>query len=258
MKKLLSISLLLFINFSISQTQISYEAIWLNEGMEEQYMEVEKFWSEIKKEAISRNLQEGWVVWKVIKNPENESHSKKPDYIVMNAYKDEDQRKKQVNWEELGRQAYKGKLSKSKYKKEFGKWQGTRKKTSRFLVERLDNTEWKVPQDSKTKVYFNGFQALNDDYENYEMKYFKKWHEKRMEAGELGWWEFNKVINRSENENQDVTHFTMDVALVDNYLETYDEVTEFTDQMLMKHGVQSRKRIIGDELELKFVQFPQN
>ena len=111
---------------------------------------------------------------------------------------------------------------------------------------------------SKTKVYFNGFQALNDDYENYEMKYFKKWHEKRMEAGELGWWEFNKVINRSENENQDVTHFTMDVALLDNYLETYEEVTEFTDQMLMKHGVQSRKRIIGDELELKFVQFAQN
>ena len=101
MKKLLSISLLLFINFSISQTQISYEAIWLNEGMEEQYIEVEKFWSEIKKEAISRDLQNGWVVWKVIKDPENESHSKKPDYIVMNAYKDEDQRKKQVNWEEL-------------------------------------------------------------------------------------------------------------------------------------------------------------
>ena len=101
MKKLLSISLLLFINFSISQTQISYEAIWLNEGMEEQYIEVEKFWSEIKKEAISRDLQNGWVVWKVIKDPENESHSNKPDYIVMNAYKDEDQRKKQVNWEEL-------------------------------------------------------------------------------------------------------------------------------------------------------------
>ena len=30
--------------------------------MEEQYIEVEKFWSEIKKEAISRDLQNGWVV----------------------------------------------------------------------------------------------------------------------------------------------------------------------------------------------------
>ena len=59
-------------------------------------------------------------------------------------------------------------------------------------------------------------------------------------------------------ENQDVTHFTMDVALVDNYLETYEEVTEFTDQMLMKAWCTSRKRIIGDELELKFVQFAQN
>ena len=176
----------------------------------------------------------------------------------MNGYKDSDQREKQINWEELGMEVYKGKLSKSKYKKEFAKWQGTRKKTSRFLVERLDNTEWKIPPGSETKVYFNGFQALNDDYENYEMKFFKKWHEKRMETGDLGWWEFNKVISRSDNENQDVTHFTMDIALIDNYMGSYPQPTEFSDQMLIKHGSESRKRIIGDELELKFVQFPQN
>ena len=258
MKKLLYITFLFIITLSYSQEQVAYEAIWLNDGMEEQYLEVETFWSEIKKEAISRDLQNGWVVWKVVKDPENESHSKKPDYIVMNGYKDSDQREKQINWEELGMEVYKGKLSKSKYKKEFAKWQGTRKKTSRFLVERLDNTEWKIPQGSETKVYFNGFQALNDDYENYEMKFFKKWHEKRMETGDLGWWEFNKVISRSDNENQDVTHFTMDIALIDNYMGSYPQPTEFSDQMLMKHGSESRKRIIGDELELKFVQFPQN
>jgi hypothetical protein len=258
MKKLLYINFLFIITLSYSQEQVAYEAIWLNDGMEEQYLEVETFWSEIKKEAISRDLQNGWVVWKVVKDPENESHSKKPDYIVMNGYKDSDQREKQINWEELGMEVYKGKLSKSKYKKEFAKWQGTRKKTSRFLVERLDNTEWKIPPGSETKVYFNGFQALNDDYENYEMKFFKKWHEKRMETGDLGWWEFNKVISRSDNENQDVTHFTMDIALIDNYMGSYQQPTEFSDQMLMKHGSESRKRIIGDELELKFVQFPQN
>ena len=258
MKKLLYITFLFIITLSYTQEQVAYEAIWLNDGMEEQYLEVETFWSEIKKEAISRDLQNGWVVWKVVKDPENESHSKKPDYIVMNGYKDSDQREKQTNWEELGMEVYKGKLSKSKYKKEFAKWQGTRKKTSRFLVERLDNSEWKIPPGSETKVYFNGFQALNDDYENYEMKFFKKWHEKRMETGDLGWWEFNKVISRSDNENQDVTHFTMDIALIDNYMGSYPQPTKFSDQMLMKHGSESRKRIIGDELELKFVQFPQN
>ena len=58
---------------------------------------------------------------------------------------------------------------------------------------------------------FNGFQALNDDYENYEMKFFKDWHEKRTNAGVQAWWEFNKVINRSKNANQEVTHFTLDI-----------------------------------------------
>ena len=50
----------------------------------------------------------------------------------------------------------------------------------------------------------------------------------------------------------------MDIALIDNYMGSYPQPTEFSDQMLIKHGSESRKRIIGDELELKFVQFPQN
>lgn len=258
MKKLLYITFILITTISYSQNQISYEAIWLNEGMEEQYLEVEKFWSEIKKEAISRDLQSGWVVWKVVKNPDNEEHQKKPDYIVMNGFKDADQRKKQVNWEELGMEVYKGKLSKSKYKKEFAKWQGTRKKTSRFLVERLDNTEWKVPPGSETKVYFNGFQALNDDYENYEMKFFKDWHEKRTNAGVQAWWEFNKVINRSKNANQEVTHFTLDI-LKDGASEyEHPDSSLFTHQMLVKNGVASRKRIIGDKMTMLYSHFQQN
>ena len=53
---------------------------------------------------------------------------------------------------------------------------------------------------------FNGFQALNDDYEDYEMKFFKNMHEKNISDGSMGWWEFNRVIKRSNNANQDVTH----------------------------------------------------
>ena len=48
------------------------------------------------------------------------------------------------------------------------------------------------------------------------------------------------------------------LLIVDDYFQTYPEASEFTDQMMRKHGASSRKRIIGDELELKFVQFAQN
>ena len=49
------------------------------------------------------------------------------------------------------------------------------------------------------------------------MKFFKDWHEKRTNAGLQAWWEFNKVINRSKNANQEVTHFTLDILKAVSY-----------------------------------------
>ena len=133
-----------------------------------------------------------------------------------------------------------------------------RKETRRFLVERLDNSVWSpLAEGKKARFLFNGFKALNDDYENFEMQYFKENHNKQIEAGSRAWWEFNKVLSRSENANQEVTHFTMDVIDAD-YQWSNDNEPSFTDKMMSKYGVASRERVIGDRMMLLFSQFQQN
>ena len=256
MKKFtLTILFTFYLTFSFAQL-ITHMSVRVDDNERQGYLELENFWSEIHEQAIKDGLSQRWMVWEFTYEDEEASKGK-PDFLVMNFYKDSIQKSKtaNLNFKDYAKKVYKGKLSKSKFEK---KWNLPLGKRNFYELERLDNTYWHGELKIGMKISMNVFKSLNEDYEDYEMKFFKKWHEKRMETGDLGWWEFNKVISRSDNENQDVTHFTMDIALIDNYMGSYPQPTEFSDQMLIKHGSESRKRIIGDELELKFVQFPQN
>ena len=83
------LSILFTLSFLISFSQlVSYEAIWVKDGMDESYVEVEEFWSKIKQQAIADDLQDVWVVFKLEKDSENEDDMMKPDYIVMKGEKD--------------------------------------------------------------------------------------------------------------------------------------------------------------------------
>ena len=253
------LSILFTLSFLISFSQlVSYEAIWVNDGMEDDYIAVEEMWSEVKKQAIADNLQDFWIVFKVEKDSTNPDHLTKPDYIVMNGFEDDAQRTMQKNWKELGMKVYKGKMSKRKFEKAWDKTPTVRKETRNFLVERLDNSVWSpLAEGKEARFLFNGFKALNDDYESFEMKYFKENHNKQIEAGSRAWWEFNKVISRSENANQEVTHFTMDVIDA-NYQWSNDNEPSFTDQMMSKYGVASRERVIGDRMSMVYALFQEN
>ena len=253
------LSILFTLSFLISFSQlVSYEAIWVKDGMDESYVEVEEFWSKIKEQAIADDLQDFWVVFKLEKDSENEDDMTKPDYIVMNGFKDSLQRSKSVDWQGLAKTVYKKELSKKNFEKKWSLGMNVRKETRNFLVERLDNSVWSpLAEGKEARFLFNGFKALNDDYENFEMEYFKENHNKQIEAGSRAWWEFNKVLSRSENANQEVTHFTMDIIDAD-YQWSNDNEPSFTDKMMSKYGVASRERVIGDRMMMLFSQFQQN
>ena len=69
------LSILFTLSFLISFSQlVSYEAIWVNDGMEDDYIAVEEMWSEVKKQAIADNLQDFWIVFKVEKDSTNPDH----------------------------------------------------------------------------------------------------------------------------------------------------------------------------------------
>ena len=56
-------------------------------------------------------------------------------------------------------------------------------KRNNYRLIRLDNTNWISTLEKGNEIYLNVFKALNDDYESYEMEYFKKMAEKQIVNG---------------------------------------------------------------------------
>ena len=152
-------------------------------------------------------------------------------------------------------------MSKRKFEMAWEKTPSVRKETRTFLVERLDSTVWNAPDEGQTlSFYFNGFQALNEDYENYEMKFFKKWHEKNILDGSRKWWEFNRVLSSNLNTESSTdgtpTHSTIGVFDRERSQEEIDEFWNnltFEDRMMIKNGLASRESM--GQYQLKLIMF---
>ena len=108
MKNLL-LTLTLFFSFSINAQYAVMYAVDLNEGAEENYLNLEAFWSEIHKEAIKQGSQNGWSVWK--RTPKETDEASAPEYIIFDGFESEEKMNAGYNGTELAFQAYKGKMS---------------------------------------------------------------------------------------------------------------------------------------------------
>ena len=60
------------------------------------------------------------------------------------------------------------------------------------------------------------------------------------------------------NANQEVTHFTIDILKDGASAYEHPDSSLYTHQMLVKNGVASRKRIIGDKMTILYSHFQQN
>ena len=104
------------------------------------------------------------------------------------------------------------------------------------------------------KIQINAFKALNDEYEQYELQFYKKWHEKGILNGSRAWCEINKVVG-SSMENNPITHVTVDIQgkelSEEEQNEFWKEVT-FTDRMMWQNGAKTRELIGQETLELVY------
>ena len=76
----------------------------------------------------------------------------------------------------------------------------------------IDNTRWIFGEvEIGTVATLNAFKQLEDTYEQYEMEFYKKWHNKGILNGARKWWELNKILSSSENGNKEITHVTLDI-----------------------------------------------
>ena len=258
MKKIISTLIFIFsISLSFSQL-ISHTSVRVNDDERDGYIELEKFWSKIHKQAIEDGYSQRWMIWEFIYADDKDAEGK-PDFLIMNFYKDSLQKAKSANlnvWD-YAKNVYKGKLSKSKFEK---KWNLPAGKRNFYELERLDNTYWHGKIEEGMEITLNAFKALNEDYEDYEMKFFKKWHEKNILNGSRKWWEFNKIItsNLTTDSSTDgtPTHATIDMSGREQSQDERDEFWNgltFQDRMMIKNGSASRE-LLG-RYRLKLLMF---
>jgi len=255
MKKINLLITLLFTAITYSQ-MITYTSVRLEEGQNDAYIDVEKFWSKIHEQAIEEDFETGWMIWKVVPLEGDENAANQPDFLIMNFYQDSVQMNKGVDFYKLGRSVY-SKLSKKKFDKiwEAGPY-GTR---NFYQLERLDNTTWLFGDlEIGTTLTLNAFKQTDENYEQYEMDFYKKWHNKRILNGSRKWWELNRVLSSSENGNKEITHVTLDMMgkeLSESEREEFWKEVTFTDRMMWTNGAKTREMINQVNLELVMYRF---
>ena len=260
MKKFtLTILFTFYLTFSFAQL-ITHMSVRVDDNERQGYLELENFWSEIHEQAIKDGLSQRWMVWEFTYEDEEASKGK-PDFLVMNFYKDSIQKSKtaNLNFKDYAKKVYKGKLSKSKFEK---KWNLPLGKRNFYELERLDNTYWHGELKIGMKISMNVLKSLNEDYEDYEMKFFKKWHEKNILDGSRKWWEFNRVLSSNLNTESSTdgtpTHSTIGVFDRERSQEEIDEFWNnltFEDRMMIKNGLASRESMGQYQLKLIKWQF---
>ena len=93
---------------------------------------------------------------------------------------------------------------------------------------------------------------INDGYENLEMKFAKKSHEIDILDYRKAFWAFDKIIDRSENANKEITHFTFEKYTSDNLPKSrrpnWDDM-EYEESLMWDMALKSRKGFPSIQLE---------
>lgn len=256
MKKTLTTLLLVFMNFLNAQIA-TMDAYVINEGKDSDYRQIEEFVAPLKAMAIKEGNLVQWVVMKRKSggNLTSIDESKKvADYIVFNIYKDKSQ-KESDDWNNYRKYAdkfYKNKMSKTSITKMFEKAEGNKVKKSwrQYEIEGLYQTPTYRAQLGDL-INLAPMEALNEDYEKFELEYFLPMWQKLINSGGLRMWGLAKVVSSSANAFKNLTHFVFQnrtgVELV------FEEET-FLDSKLLQLGLDSRKMYDAAELEIIHIE----
>ena len=240
----------LFIFTSAYSQVIVMDIVQVKEGMNAQYEAVEKFVEPIKREAVKMGKQLGWYIMKRKSGGDLSEIEKKGvgDYIILNIYQDEAQMKAGMDWDAISKKVYKGKMSSRSIEKRLETGGAPRKNTRSYTLENVYYTKPGQANRGDSVSIFPA-EALNDEYEKYEMEVFRPMWEKRILEGSHKYWGFNKIIKRSDNAYQNLTHIIFNSGTgVESNIKP-----DFATQKAMNMGYNSRKGFDNAVCEIIFL-----
>ena len=257
---------LLSISFAFSQA-VSMEEITLNDGMEKDYIKFENMYSSAHDKVQQNGEKAGWFLFKVIPTEEGTSwppNSSTPwcDFVLFNIYSDDSQLdgdwgmgSNQKETQAFVRKANYRKMKNSEMTRLFNMANKFRKKTTNYTLKGVDATVDIGPMKIGDRATLLGVEQLNEDYEEFESKWFKQGHNESILNGQRLAWYLNKISERSENAYQPISHMIFERFNPNPPEVNSNPEPTFVQQMMGKHGSASRK--IHGGLILELVNFKQ-
>ena len=209
MKKIILLLTLLF-TFSATAQYNILSAVQLNEGQEDQYLALEAFFGPVHDLAIEKGIENSQSVWKVTSESEDENA---PHYIIMTGFSSKEQLDAYNNswtsedWVALAKEAHKGSISASRVERIMNNVSNESKERRNYHLMSVDNTVFAGSIEPGDIMTITPTKALNDDFENYETKFWKPYIEKAILMGQHRYWGLSKVYERTENAYEGITHF---------------------------------------------------
>ena len=245
------ILVILFSNLTFAQI-IVMDVVQVKDGMSSEYEKVEEFVAPIMGEAVANGDKMGWYIFKRIQGGDLSEIENKGigDYIIINVYKDRDQMKANVPYSDYANKVYKGKMSRKSIQKKMDNLMNVRKDTRTYTLENIYYTKPNSLQIGDIVTVFPAEQ-LNEDYENFEMYHYRPMWEEMILTGAHKAWNFNRIIDRSENAYKNITHIIFNVKGTGNY----QFKTDFITTKLNEIGSASRKGY--DTADIQLIQMKQ-
>tara|TARA_B100001057_G_scaffold201120_1_gene201874 strand:+ start:1328 stop:2110 length:783 start_codon:yes stop_codon:yes gene_type:complete len=246
MKKLLI--LILILSTSILNSQyFTMQAYVLNEDSEQDYLQLEDYWSKIHAEAVKEGAKEGWSVWKVEPWPNSdfEMRSDAANYLIFSSYSTKEQMESSMNidlYKSLAQKAFKGKMSKKNIDKKI--FQGGNKLIKirrRYQMKRVDTSIFaggELKPGDQARVDLST--ALNEDFEALESNVWKPIVTSEILKNNARYWSLSKVINRNENAYTDFDY--MHFNLLVNDRKPYEISDDFKTNKLRELLSKSHKK----------------
>jgi hypothetical protein len=258
MKKIISLFVTLICSSTFAQVVSSVDFHILNEGMEEEYIKLEKIWREFH----SQNIEDGKMIrWTMLKvNESNGGPKDTPSFVTVNTYNSIESFNSiwdnitPEKFTKLVRKRLKGKMSSRQIKEILNA--KIKKGHRSYMISPLEGTAPAAKLKVGDNILLDAMSQTNDEYESYEKSFAKSVMQYNVDNGTLNLWGFTKIFNRNESAMKEPTHFTWRVPVNNKEFEWDNETlhdkfgNKFVYDKMWQLTSESRKVIGNANLEI--------
>ncbi len=251
MKKLFFIILLIPITISAQYAVADF--IQINDGMENDYEKLEKAWSIWRQNQIDKGQKMNWAVWK--RTHKSGDPERAADYVVFNNFQTKEEMNSYLKGDSnfslksvasVMRKGMKGMSTSSIIKLITPTKNNIKKQARRYCIQIMDATPF-TGGDVKIgdKILMDPMVQKSEEYEQMESNVWKPYVLEQVKNGLHRGWALTKIIERSENANNEVTHFTFNIPIEGAKWPNYYVENEFITKKLSELMTSSRERPYG-------------